>query len=100
MDYMDFTNKLLEFIQYILIPIMTSAYIYLRKIYNNISRFNDAAKKLDDLQDAIKRLDTLNENIKKLNNTVRFLEVIVLDIADDKAIAKAHKKVKALESNK
>jgi len=97
MDYMDFTNKILEFIQYILIPIITVA---LKKIYNNVSRFNDAAKKLDDLQDAIKRLDSLNENIKKLNNTVRFLEAIVLDIADDKAIAKAAKKVKALESSK
>lgn len=44
-----------------------------------------------------KNIEKLNTSLDRLNNTVRFLETIVLDIADDKTIAKATKKLKAIK---
>lgn len=47
-----------------------------------------------------KNIEKLNISLDRLNNTVRFLETIVLDIADDKTIAKATKRLKAIKEGK
>ncbi len=77
MEYIELVKSVLSIAQYLIIIFAIPVYRFFRELNKNINQ--------------------LNETMKRLNNTVRFLEAVVMDIADDKAIARATKKVKALE---